>query len=299
MPTVSVVVVSYNARGALRACLNAVARDGHEVVVIDNASSDGSADLVRTEFPAARLVEMDKNAGFGAAVNAGLQTTDGRYVLILNPDAWPLDGALERLIVRAERVASTALLGPRLVDAQGTPQRSIIRQPQGVSALVFWTVFPGVVSSAYATWRRLLGFIGGEAIREGEFLVGAALLLRRAAVEQVGGFDESFFMFNEEADLCLRLQRAGWRIEFVPSATFVHIGGASTRIAPEQMYREQIRSHLRFFAKHRSMRKAALARRLLIVALRLRSFTGGGTSARSAAAWLASAGPEELLRPRA
>jgi GT2 family glycosyltransferase len=299
VPTVSVVVVSYNAHEALRSCLNAVVATGHEIVVIDNASFDGSADMVRAEFPAAQLVAMDKNMGFGAAVNAGLRRTDSRYVLVLNGDAWPLAGALDRLLACGERASQTALLGPRLIDADGRPERSAIRPPRRGAALAFWTAFPGMVSAGYTIWRRLLGVRRKDAVREGEFLRGAAFLIRREAAEQVGGFDESFFMFNEEADLCLRLRRAGWKVEFVPSATFVHIGGASTQTAPEKMYREQIRSQLRFIAKHGGLERAASARRLLIFALRLRSWTGGGARARSAAAWLASAGPEDILRPPA
>jgi GT2 family glycosyltransferase len=295
-PTVSVVVISYNAREVLRSCLNVVTATGHEVAVIDNASSDGSPELIKTEFPSVRLTALDTNVGFGAGANTGVRTTQGEYILILNPDAWPLAGAVDHLVDRAERAPRTALLGPQLVDARGVPQRSVIRQPQGGAALALWTVFPDVVSNAYVLWRRL-GLPSTKEVRDGEFLMGAALLLRRVAIEQVGGFDESFFMFNEEADLCFRLRRAGWQVEFVPAATFVHLGGMSTRTAPEEMYREQIRSHLRFLAKHGSMDRAAVARRLLVFSLRLRALTGGGSRERTAAAWLASTDPEELLRP--
>jgi len=294
--SLSVVVVSYNARDLLRSCLSAVAPLGHELVVVDNASSDGSAELVREEFPVARLVAMQDNVGFGAGVNAGMRVTGSHYVLVLNPDAWPVGGAIDRLLEHAGRVPRAALLGPRLIDAHGKAQRSAIRPP-GAFALAFWIAFPRLFSGAYGIARRLTGSGGREKVREGEFLMGAVLLLRRKAVEQIGGFDEAFFMFNEEVDLCFRLRNAGWQVELVPSATFVHVGGASTQTVPDQMYRELLRSHLRFLAKHRGMREAELARRLLILALRFRAVFTGGVRERAAAAWLASSGKEELLAP--
>jgi GT2 family glycosyltransferase len=296
--SLSVVVVSYNARDLLRSCLNAVAPLGHEVVVVDNASSDGSAELVREEFPGARLVAMQENVGFGAGVNAGMRATGSRYVLVLNPDAWPVDGGIDRLLEHAERAPGAALLGPRLIDPDGKAQRSTIRPP-GAFALALWIAFPRLVSGAYGIARRITGSGQREQVREGEFLMGAVLLLRREAVEQIGGFDEAFFMFNEEVDLCFRLRNAGWQIEFVPSATFVHVGGASTKTAPDQMYRELLRSHLRFLAKHRGLREAEMARRLLILALRSRAVFTGSAQERAAAAWLSSGGKKELLLFRA
>jgi len=134
---------------------------------------------------------------------------------------------------------------------------------------------------------------------EAEFLMGAVLLLRRAAVEEAGGFDEDFFMFSEEVDLCYRLREAGWKVVFTPDAEFVHVGGASTRLAWGPLFREQLRGHLRFLAKHRGSREAERARRLLLASMRLRSvaFRGErGAAYRQAAAWLASGDAEALLQ---
>ena len=128
------------------------------------------------------------------------------------------------------------------------------------------------------------------------FLVGTALLLRRQAVEEVGGFDERFFMFNEEIDLCWRLQHAGWQVELCPDATFEHVGGASSGSAWPALYREQLRGHLLFVAKHSGLRRAELARRVLLASTRVRSHAGGGEAAREAAAWLASGDIRALVR---
>jgi len=119
---------------------------------------------------------------------------------------------------------------------------------------------------------------------------------RREAFDEIDRFDESSFMFNEDVDLCFRLRRAGWETAIVPSATFVHIGGGSTRSAPDEMYREQLRAHLRLRAKCGSVREAASARRRLVAALRIRGAIAGGARERSAAAWFAAASMDELLR---
>jgi GT2 family glycosyltransferase len=286
-PTVSVVVVSYNTRDLLRRCLRKLIDQGQEVLVVDNASTDGSAELVRTEFPGVRLIAMAKNVGYGAGANAGLRATDGPCVLLLNADAWPEDGAVERLLEHAEREPGVAMVGPRLVDERGRPQRSVFAQPLGGFALATSTAFPHLVSGAYGLWQRAIR--RDRVVEAREFVMGAALLMRRDAVVQVGGFDEAFFMYDEEVDLAFRLRRAGWRIEFCPSAVFVHIGGASTRTAPEQMRRERLRSHIRFLAKHRGLRTARSGRRLLVFALRIRRW-------RSEAAWLAGTPLETLLK---
>jgi GT2 family glycosyltransferase len=128
--------------------------------------------------------------------------------------------------------------------------------------------------------------------------MGAVLLVRREAIAQVGGFDERFFMFSEETDLCFRMRQAGWTVEFYPEAEFVHVGGASTRVEWGRMYREQLRGHLLFLAKHQSLYRAEQARRLLVRALRLRALLFRGERSatyRQAAAWLASGNAKALI----
>lgn len=288
--SVSCVVVSYNTRDLLRRCLNALTDRRRETVVVDNASPDGSADLVRAEFPDVTLISMARNRGFGAAANAGIRASHGTYVLLLNADAWPVEGAVEVLVEHAQCRPRIALLGPRLVDLEGRAQRSVIRHPSGSLSLAITTAVPGPTSGAYSVWQRLTRGDRAEVVRDDEFLMGAALLLRRAALDQVGGFDESFFMFDEEVDLSVRLRRAGWTIEFCPAAVVVHAGGASTETVRDEMESERLRSHLRFIAKHGGDRDAERGRRLLVHALRLRR-------RRADAEWLATTPLDELLRP--
>ncbi|MBD0290363.1 MAG: glycosyltransferase family 2 protein [Thermoleophilia bacterium] len=309
---VSIIIVSHNCRDYLERTLRAVTGRAYEVVVVDNASSDGSVELVRAGFPDVRLLALETNRGFGAANNAAMHVAHGRYFLLLNPDAWPLDDAVERLAAFADEHPRSAVVGPRLVNEDFSPQRSVFGYPLRPLSLAAWTAFPHAVSGLYTASKRLRNGNGlsppdpegrtnghGGAVAPSEFLSGAALLLRRDAVEAVGGFDERFFMYSEETDLIYRLRQAGWCVDFCSDAEFVHIGGASTRRVKSRMYREQLLSYLRFLAKHDGPTRAEQARRWLVHALRLRAvFAGDGQADmyRDSARWFASAPADELLR---
>jgi N-acetylglucosaminyl-diphospho-decaprenol L-rhamnosyltransferase len=294
----SVVVVTHNASGHLERCLESVANGPHEVIVVDNASSDMTPDLVRRWFPSVRLIELPENIGFGAANNVGMEAAAGRWHLLLNSDAWPRGDGIERLRAFADANPQVGVAGPRLVSPDGRVQKSVRGFP------TLWRLATEYFFLRHLAPRsRLLNEFYGAGFdyrsrRPAEFLVGAVLLLRREAVDEVGGFDPAFFMFSEEVDLCYRMRAAGWAVEFTPEAEFVHLGGASTTPIWDRMFREQLRSHLRFLAKHGSLERAERARRLLVAALRLRGLVFRGERrrvARAAAAWLASSTTESLL----
>jgi GT2 family glycosyltransferase len=298
MPLVSAIVASFNARPYLERCVASVLGSVDEVVVVDAASTDGSAELVREQFPTARVIALSENQGFGVSMNVGIESTDGDYLLLLNSDAWGTEGAVERLVACAESDPGAAVVGPRLLNPDGTLQRSIRGYPT-----------PWRLATEYfflrwlAPYSRLVNaFYGaGFSHREPasvEFLVGAVLLVRRSALAEVGAFDAAFFMFDEEVDLCYRLSRAGWRVHFCPAAKFIHVGGASTRQVWDSIYKEQLRSHLRFLTKHRGPTVAERTRRLLIWAMRLRTLVLRGERSRlsrDAARWLASAPAAVLI----
>jgi GT2 family glycosyltransferase len=286
---VSVVVVTYNALPWVERALESVR--GREVVVVDNGSSDGTVALVRERFPEVQLVEQE-NRGLAAGWNAGIERTDGPYVLLLNADAWLHDGALDTLVEFADAHPEAAVVGPRLRNPDGTLQRSVRGFP------TLWRL-----ATEYFFLRKLgprfNAFYGGgfdhESVREAELLMGAVWLVRRAAIDQVGPADEDFFLFSEEVDWAYRLRQAGWRSYFVPDAEATHVAGASHG---GRMFVEIQRGHLRFFAKHHGLREAERARKLLLVALRARGvlFRGErGRAYRDAAAWLASGSVPELL----
>jgi N-acetylglucosaminyl-diphospho-decaprenol L-rhamnosyltransferase len=296
--SVSVVVVTYNALPWVERALESVR--GHETIVVDHGSTDGTLELVRERFPEARLIEQE-NKGLGGGSNAGMRVASGDYFLLLNSDAWALEGSLERLAAFAEEHAEAAVVGPKLLNLDGTLQRSV----RGFPTLWRLATEYFFLRKLAPRSRALNAFYGGgfayDEPREAEFLMGACLLVRREAADTVGLFDEDFFMFSEETDWCYRFRQAGWKVLFTPNAEFVHVGGASTRQNWGPMFREQVRGHLRFLAKHRGPREAERARRLLLVSLQLRGVVFPGERGRTyteAAHWLASASTPELLERR-
>jgi N-acetylglucosaminyl-diphospho-decaprenol L-rhamnosyltransferase len=292
MPDASVVVVTYNALPWIEQCLESVL--GEETIVVDNGSSDGTPDVIRELFPETRVLERE-NRGLGAGWNAGMEVAGGRYFLLLNADAWVTEGSLERLVAFADANPRAAIVGPRLLNPDGSLQRSVRGFP------TLWRLATEYFFlRKLAPRSRLLNsfYAGGfdhDEVREAEFLMGACMLVRREAVEEIGPLDESFFLFSEETDWCYRFERAGWQVLFYPGAECVHVGAAAHG---GRMLRENLRGHLRFLAKHRGERYADRARRLLSWALLLRGrlFRGDrGRMYRDAADWLRSGRIPELL----
>jgi GT2 family glycosyltransferase len=298
MASVSVVVVTFNALPWIERALESVR--GHETIVVDHGSTDGTLELVRERFPEARLIEQE-NKGLGGGSNAGMRIASGAYFLLLNSDAWALDDAVERLAAFADEHPEAAVVGPKLLNPDGSLQRSLRGFPS-VWRLATEYLF---LRKLAPRSRALNSFYGAgfdhDEVREAEFLMGACLLVRREAADTVGLFDEDFFMFSEETDWCYRFRQAGWHVLFTPEAEFVHVGGATTRQNWGPMFREQVRGHLRFLAKHRGPKEAERARTLLLVSLRLRALAFPGDRGRTykeAAHWLAASPTPELLEAR-
>ena len=292
MPDVSAVVVTYDALPWLDRCLESVR--GVETIVVDHGSTDGTLELVRERFPEVRLVEQG-NRGLAAGWNTGIRHASGDWLLILNADAWLTEGSLERLVAFGEAHARAAVVGPRLLNLDGSLQRSVRGFPT-----VWRLATEYLFLRKLAPRSRLLNAFYGAGFahdepREAEFVMGACMLVRRAAVDEVGELDESYFLFSEETDWCHRFRAAGWQVWFTPSAECVHVGGATHG---GRFFRENVRGHLRFLAKHRGERDAERARRLLRAALLVRGalFRGErGRMYRDVAAWLGSGRAAELL----
>ena len=265
MAEVSVVVVTWNALPWIERCLASV-RD-RDVIVVDNGSTDGTLELVRTQFPQVRVIEQE-NRGMGGGNNTGMRAADGRYFFLLNSDAWVVGDGLDKLIAFADAHLDAAVVGPRLSNVDGSLQRSVRGEP------TLWRL-----ATEYLFIRKLAPrsrrlnplYAGGfdhDEVVEADWLFGPALLVRREAADAVGLFDEDFFMFSEEVDWMTRFRRAGWKVLFFPSAEVVHVGGASHG---GTLYVENLRGHLRWFDKHRGPREAERVRRLLLLSLRLRA----------------------------
>lgn len=243
-----IVIVSYKCRAVLRACL-ASAR-GHSVIVVDNASADGSAGMVRTEFPEVRLIENQENRGFAAACNQGISASHQPLILLLNPDVLITGVVVQQMLEVMSARPDVGACGPRILNPDGSLQPSCRRFPTLPRLLLdelgFGKLFPH--SRFFGGYR--MTWWAHDQQREVDQLMGAALLLRRTALEQVGLLDERFFVYFEEVDLCLRLHQAGWKVFFVPTAQVVHRGGQSARQVLREATLYRYRSMCAFYRKH-------------------------------------------------
>jgi len=290
---VSAVVVTYDALPWIENCLDSLT--GVATVVVDNGSSDGTVDFVRERYPAVQLVESE-NRGLGAGWNTGIRETTSAWVLLLNADAWMTPGSLDRLVDFAETQPRAAVVGPRLRNPDRTLQRSVRGYPTVWRLATEYLFLRKLAPRSSALNAFYAGGFDHDEVRSVEVVMGACMLLRRQAIDEVGECDEDYFLFSEETDWCFRFHEAGWDVVFFPGAECVHVRGASHS---GRLYRENLRGHLLFLSKHRGPRVAEHARRLLLVALRLRGFAfrgERGQAYRDGAAWLASGDAATLVR---
>jgi GT2 family glycosyltransferase len=250
----SIVLVNWNTRdyllGALKSIYNAPPAFPFETIVVDNASSDGSAQAVAERFPQAALIASRDNEGYARGNNLGLEASTGRCVLLLNPDVvLPPDG-LERAVAILESRPEVGALGVRLVNPDGTLQRSVRGFPSPLSVLWeatgFSRLFP--YSRLFGAYRMTWFTYDHEA--EVDQPMGTFLLIRREALDQVGLLDETFTIFFNEVDWCYRARRQGWKILFTPEIEVVHYGGSSTKQVHAKMAWESRRGLLDFYHKH-------------------------------------------------
>jgi N-acetylglucosaminyl-diphospho-decaprenol L-rhamnosyltransferase len=263
-PAVSVVVVTYNALPWIERCLESVR--GRETIVVDHGSTDGTLEAVQRRFPDALLVRRE-NRGYGAGLNAGLQAASNDFALLLNSDAWAERDAVDRLVAFAEERPRVGLVGPRALNPDGTRQLTVRAFPTLWRLATEYLFLRKLAPRSRALNSFYAGGLDLSKAQKVDWVMGFAMLVRRAAVDEVGGFDEGFFMFSEETDLCRRLWDAGWEVWYDPGAEFTHVAGASHG---GRMFDENVRGHLRYLGKHHGAAYAARARRLLLWALRLR-----------------------------
>jgi len=270
-PDVSAVVVSFNAREELLACLRSLEAQRErllEVFVVDNASADGSAAAARQAFPAARVLENPANLGFARANNLALREAKGRYVLVLNSDAELGEGALAALARYLDEHPGVGVVGPRTRDPDGGVQVSFGPPLTPLNEWRQGRLVRGV--------KRGLGWARREAERlasaehEPGWVSGSCLLARKDALAAVGYFDEAFFLYEEDADLCLRLRQAGWRVAFTPAAEVVHRLGSSMARAKALSRIEYQRSHLVYYRKHNGALSTGMLRVFLAASAALR-----------------------------
>lgn len=254
MKTISVCIVNYNARELLRDCLDSIIRENpSEIIVVDNASTDGSVGMITEEFPSLNLVRLSKNIGYGSAANRGVEKCRLDYVLLLNSDTIVKPGAFRALIDYLEAHESAAIIGPRIINPDGTPQTSCFHFPTPLHILLYLSNFYRFILKIPIVRKRSLQASAGDHLPAVvPWVLGAALAFRREEFASVGGFDESFFMYFEEVDLCYRLARKGRQTHYAPVAEIIHIGGASTQQQRDEMNMQYFASLARYYRKHYS-----------------------------------------------
>ncbi len=256
-PAVSILIISWNTREILRDCLKTVYEQtksvAFEVIVVDNASEDGSADMVRTAFPQAVLIANTTNRGFAAANNQGIAAARGRYVLLLNSDTLILDGAIDKTLAFAEAHAEAAAVACRVLNPDRTWQPTCFMFPSALNLLIGALYLNKVFPHSRLWGRERMTWWDGLEARVVEVVTGCFILVRREAIEQVGVLDESYFMYGEEADWCYRFRQAGWKVLFTPGAQIVHLGGVSSAQLKGPMCLQLRASLLLFLRKHRGM----------------------------------------------
>jgi GT2 family glycosyltransferase len=254
-PLLSILIVNWNTRDLLRACLSSLRENvatPHEVIVVDNASHDNSAQMAREEFPEVTLIANDTNEGFARGNNQAYGAARGEWIWLLNPDTEVRPHAAEAMIEFLEADAKRGAVASALIDARDSHiQRSCRTFP---TPAALWAEGSGL-AKFYPRSRRFgfyrMGWWNMKTAREVDQPMASSFMLRRAAIESIGGlFDEQFPIFFNDVDLCLRIKEAGWQIWYLPEAEVIHHGGAGTSQVRPQMIEESHRSLRRFYEKH-------------------------------------------------
>jgi GT2 family glycosyltransferase len=284
---VDVVVVSYNTKDLLLDCLASVFESAQSrnvrAVVVDNASQDGSMEAVRRIYPQANAINNTTNVGFAAACNQAIRITDSPFILLLNSDARLTSQAFDALCDCLENNARCGAAGCRLIDTQGaeeTSARNFLTPLNQALELAGITVG----SALRRTTRPNVDGAGPDC--SVDWIVGACLMLRRAAIEEVGLFDEGFFMYSEDEDLCFRLRKMGWQVCYCGDVTAIHHRGASSRLIKDEALRQFYKSQIRFLSKHRGRLSATLFMAMMRIVLFLRQSLLSGSRREDARAHL-------------
>jgi hypothetical protein len=247
----SIVIINWNTRDLLLRCLESIftfsPEDEIEVFVVDNASSDGSADMVRQHFPEVKLIENCENVGFARANNQALRECGGEAIMLLNPDTEVKAGTFQAMLAFLRENPRAGAIGPFVFNPDGSLQYSCSPAPTLYREAVRLLHLPGIRPDGYYPMQHW----DQTTPRQVEVLLGACILLRGEALAQIGLLDEDYYIYSEEVDLCSRLKNAGWEIYWVPASQIVHYGGQSTQQVAQEMFLRLYESKLKYFRKHR------------------------------------------------
>lgn len=253
---VSIIIVNWNTRELLRNCLESIYEQAgdvdYEVIVTDNASSDGSVEMVKEGFPRVILVENTENRGFAAANNQDMAKAKGRYILLLNSDTIILDKTIEKTVSFADFHPEAGIVGCRVLNPDKTLQPTCFMFHSILNMLLSTSYLYKLFPKNKFFGRERMTWWDRDDVRKVEVVTGCFMLVRQEAIQQVGIMDEQFFMYGEETDWCYRFRQAGWKNMFTPDAEIIHLGGQSTEQVKRTMILQKRKSILQFMKKHHS-----------------------------------------------
>ncbi len=268
---ISIIIVSWNVRDLLRNCLRSIQQQAAilgrqtEIIVVDNASNDGTVEMLQSEFPGARVIANSENVGFTRGNNQALAAARGRYLFLLNPDTELLPNALASLLTFADANPRVGIIGPQLRSGDGSLQSSRRRFPTLATAFLESTKLQQWFPRNRTLTRYYMLDTRDDETQDVDWVNGSAMFVRREVYDQIGGFDEGFFMYSEELDWCYRAKRADWHIVYLPTAQVTHYEGKSSEqvVAKRDIYFHS--SKIRFFRKYRGVLVAEILRAFLLL----------------------------------
>jgi GT2 family glycosyltransferase len=255
----SIVLLNYKSKGLLRQCINGLLAAPHgksyEIIVVDNDSEDGTPEMITQEFPEVRCIVSPTNCGFGPGNNIGIREAKGRYVVIMNPDIVVLDGALDCLVDYMDEHSDVGMVGPQLMNPDRSIQYSCYQYPTPMIPVYRRTPLGKLKSGKQAIREYVMQDWDHATEREVDWLLGACIMMRKDMLDKVGLFDEQFFLYLEDTDLCRRAWEAGWRVVYNPAAQLVHYhkresAGGVLKSLRNKVTRIHIYSGIKYFRKY-------------------------------------------------
>jgi GT2 family glycosyltransferase len=252
----SIIIVNYNTKGLLEDCITSIRKSikeiKHEIIVVDNASKDGSVEMLKEKYPEVKIIDNTYNAGFAKANNQGYSVSTGKYILLLNSDTVVLNQALDRLIAFIEKHDEAAIVGPKLLNSDMTLQLPCRRGfPRLMNSMAYFTGLSKLFPKSRVLGSYLMTYIDSEKDHEVDAVSGACLLIRRSCIEEIGGLlDEDFFMHFEDIDLCYRTKSKGYKVFYCHEAEVIHLKGQSSKLRSEGVVRNFYDSAFLYFRKN-------------------------------------------------
>ena len=268
---VSIVIVNWNTKELLHNCLESIYEQAgevdYEIIVVDNASSDESVEMVLSKFPAVIVISNETNRGFAAANNQGIRIAKGKYILLLNSDTVICDRAVEKTLSFAANRPKAGVIGCQVWENSKSIQMTCFRFPSLRNLFLETTALSRIFKKNHFFGRERMLWWGRDSERQVDVVSGMFMLVRKEAIDDVGLMDESYFLYSEETDWCYRFSKAGWEILFWPGARIIHVDGGShsSKQAESQMHLQKRTSMLIFFRKHYGLKSFVLARLLLLL----------------------------------